>query len=191
LSLSSFRFEKRHRPLVVDYIILKEIEKAVAKKTAETPRVEINKVVETKDESAPKPQRAPAKAESQDQLKQEAKKADNVREALAERLKKETKLKSTRDYISYYSLLRERVRRRLKENYRNYAKEGDVYLTFGLSADGTLLTLNIDDARSSADIVLRDMALKSLKEASPFPRFPKGLTVPKMSFSVLISFRRN
>jgi TonB family protein len=153
--------------------------------------VEINKVVETKDESAPKPQRAPAKAESQDQLKQEAKKADNVREALAERLKKETKLKSTRDYISYYSLLRERVRRRLKENYRNYAKEGDVYLTFGLSADGTLLTLNIDDARSSADIVLRDMALKSLKEASPFPRFPKGLTVPKMSFSVLISFRRN
>jgi outer membrane biosynthesis protein TonB len=192
--LGLLEHQARQKPLVVDYVILKEavkkIEetKALQAKAVETPRVEIRKEAEIKKEAQAKVAKV---KEAQPAAKpREALKAQSAKDALKEASKKEARIKSTKEYVSYYNLIREKIRRRLKENYRDYPKEGDVYLTFTLSTDGTLLAHNIDAARSSPDETLQGLAALSLEEAAPFGRFPKALTVPKMSFNVLISFRK-
>jgi hypothetical protein len=190
-----FRQRDKQKTLVVNYVILKEVKKILAEKrpvevniSPETQRVEIKKEADVKMETQARPDKAKEAPPAPGARPEEGK--GRTKEALKEAVKKETRIKSTKEYVSYYSLIREKIRRRLKENYTGYAKEGDVHLTFTLSSDGTLLTRGVETARSTDDKALVDIALQSLRESSPFARFPKALTVPRMSFSVLISFRK-
>ena len=90
-------------------------------------------------------------------------------------------------YIGYYQIVREKIRR---SAYQNYARTetGEVYLSFIISGDGSLKEVRLVEEKSSSIPYLREMALRSIKEASPFPVFSKELDYPQLSFNVVISF---
>lgn len=117
-------------------------------------------------------------------------KAAQQKEISDELAVKQARIKSTKDYISYYQLIREKIRRSLKSRYRSYYGEGDVCLIFSLSSDGSLISSAADPCASTRDGTLVDTAIRSLKDAAPFARFPKALTLPQMSFTVTVSFKK-
>src|SRR3989338_2926719 len=90
-------------------------------------------------------------------------------------------------YLNYYQIVRTRIKERA---YANYSKSdaGEVYLTFVLLSDGSLKQIQLVEDRSSKNPYLRDISLKSIKEAAPFPSFPADLNYPELSFNVAISF---
>jgi len=90
-------------------------------------------------------------------------------------------------YISYYQIVREKIRRAAYQNYSR-VEVGEVYLSFVISSDGSLREIRLVEEKSSPSHYLREIALKSIKEASPFPNFPKELDYPQLSFNVVISF---
>jgi len=98
----------------------------------------------------------------------------------------ETKIKNP-TYLNYYQTVRETIRR---SAFRNFTKmySGEVYLTFTILSTGILEKINLIEDKCKADDYLKQIALKSLKESSPFPSFPEGLKYPELSFNVIISF---
>ncbi|MFH1888880.1 MAG: energy transducer TonB [Candidatus Omnitrophota bacterium] len=90
-------------------------------------------------------------------------------------------------YISYYQIVREKIRRAAYQNYTR-TETGEVYLSFLISQDGSLKTIKFIEEKSSPSSYLNQTALKSIKDASPFPSFPKELDYPQLSFNVVISF---
>jgi hypothetical protein len=92
-------------------------------------------------------------------------------------------------YVSYYELLREKIKQKLNNNCNGYYKPGDVSVLFTLRSNGSLAKFDIDRAASIKDEGLIDIVSLSLKQASPFPPFPKELSFPEISFSVTISFK--
>ncbi len=90
-------------------------------------------------------------------------------------------------YISYYQMVREKIRRGAYQNYSR-VEVGEVYLSFVILSDGSLKETRLIEEKSSPSIYLREIALRSIKEASPFPNFPKDLDYPHLSFNVIISF---
>jgi outer membrane biosynthesis protein TonB len=91
-------------------------------------------------------------------------------------------------YTGYYELIREKIRHAA---YQNYAQTdvGDVYIAFVVGSDGELKDVHYIEDRSAPSYYLKEIALRSIKEASPFPRFPQGLDYPQLSFNVIISFQ--
>lgn len=90
-------------------------------------------------------------------------------------------------YISYYQIVREKIRRAAYQNYTR-TEVGEVYLSFIISSDGYLKEVRPREDRSSPNPYLTEIALRSIKDASPFPGFPKELDYPQLSFNVVISF---
>ncbi|MFH0913159.1 MAG: TonB family protein [Candidatus Omnitrophota bacterium] len=90
-------------------------------------------------------------------------------------------------YISYYQIVREKIRRAAYQNYSR-TEVGEVYLSFVISQDGSLKEMRLAQEKSSSSPYLKEIALQSVKEASPFPNFPKELDYPQLSFNVVISF---
>ncbi|HTZ11558.1 MAG TPA: energy transducer TonB, partial [Candidatus Margulisiibacteriota bacterium] len=90
-------------------------------------------------------------------------------------------------YISYYQIVREKIRRSAYQNYTS-SETGETYLSFVVSNDGYLKDVRLSEEKSSPSLYLREIALRSIREASPFPAFPKELDYPKLSFNVVISF---
>ncbi len=94
----------------------------------------------------------------------------------------------TPEYRSYYQIVREKIRRLAYYNYKKLER-GEVFLTFALTAKGDLLDVSINEQRSSPSSYLRDIALKSIQEAMPYPEFPEKLKKnSKLTFNVIISF---
>ena len=94
---------------------------------------------------------------------------------------------SSPSYIGYFQLTREKVRRILYQRY-SYTEEGEIYLSFIVASDGMIRDVRVDEERSSASPYLREIAIASVREASPFPPFPKDLEYPELSFNVVVSF---
>lgn len=94
-------------------------------------------------------------------------------------------------YANYYSLVRGRIKQRAYFNYSTQSDyyAGEVYLTFILTSDGQLKDLQILEERTMAGQYLRTIGLKSIKEAVPYPPFPKELRYPELTFNVVISFQ--
>ncbi|RJP28831.1 MAG: hypothetical protein C4533_03305 [Candidatus Omnitrophota bacterium] len=90
-------------------------------------------------------------------------------------------------YISYYQIVRERIKRAAYQNY-NGQETGETQITFIIDADGTLRDARLIQEKSSASQYLKKITLDSIDEASPFPPFPKELDYPQLSFNVVISF---
>lgn len=94
----------------------------------------------------------------------------------------------TPEYRSYYQIIREKIRRYAYLNYRKL-EQGEVYLTFTLSSDGTVDTVAVNEEKSSGDAYLQTIAFDSVQEAAPYPPFPEKLKGhPKLSFNVIIAF---
>lgn len=90
-------------------------------------------------------------------------------------------------YISYYQIVREKIRRCAYRSY-NRNETGQVYISFIISSDGYLKEVRLFEEKSSSNRYLKEIALRSVKDASPFPVFPEELDYPQLSFNVVISF---
>lgn len=92
-------------------------------------------------------------------------------------------------YLDYNDRLRAKIQARAYSYIDDPAfQNGDVYLTFVLQSDGQLKQIKIIDSKTHANEYLRSVGLRSIKESSPFPGFPKDLSYPELSFNVIISF---
>jgi len=90
-------------------------------------------------------------------------------------------------YISYYQIVREKIRRCAYRNY-TYNETGEVYLSFIISSEGALKDVRLVEEKSARNPYLQDIALRSVKEAAPFSDFPKDLDYLQLSFNIIISF---
>ena len=90
-------------------------------------------------------------------------------------------------YISYYQIVREKIRRTAYQNYTR-TEIGEVYLSFIITSTGAIKGVRIVEERSSFSPYLREVTLRSINDASPFPIFPKALDYPELSFNVVVSF---
>lgn len=90
-------------------------------------------------------------------------------------------------YLSYYQAIREKIKRVAYQLYTRQDK-GEAYLSFLVSSDGKLKGIRLIEEKSSDNQYLRDISVRSIQNASPFPAFPKDLPYPELSFNVIISF---
>jgi TonB family protein len=91
-------------------------------------------------------------------------------------------------YISYSQITREKIKRCA---YQYYASQdiGEVRLSFVISSSGNLTDAKIAEEKSTPNAYLKEIAVKSINCASPFPKFSKELDYPELSFTVIISFQ--
>ena len=90
-------------------------------------------------------------------------------------------------YITYYQIVREKIRRSAYQNYTQNIT-GEVYVSFIISNDGYIRGVRLVEEKTTANDYLENIALRSVKDASPFPNFPKELDYPQLSFNIIISF---
>ena len=92
-------------------------------------------------------------------------------------------------FLNYFGQVKQRVRRAVEKGYtRERPGRGDVTLMFVLKADGAVVKVFPVDENSSADEPMKDFAVRCVKECSPFPHFPKGLGMERISFNISILF---
>lgn len=91
-------------------------------------------------------------------------------------------------YVDYYQSIRGRIREFVIDNYPRFVAYGEVCLRFALLSNGKLKELTVVGERSSPNSLLQKIAKKSVRQASPFSAFPKGLNQTELSFNVIISF---
>ena len=96
-------------------------------------------------------------------------------------------------YISYYRAVREKIKQLADAHYskNKNLREGEVFLSFIVASSGELLQLSVVEEKSIDDNRLRDIALRSIQDASPFPRFPEGMNQYQIAFNVIIAFELN
>jgi TonB family protein len=90
-------------------------------------------------------------------------------------------------YISYYQTVREKIKRAAYQNYTGN-EIGEVTVSFVISSEGYLKDLRIIPEKSHSSQYLKEITLKSIRDASPFPNFPKELDFPQLSFNLAITF---
>ncbi|MGD0335797.1 MAG: hypothetical protein ABSB18_01670 [Candidatus Omnitrophota bacterium] len=90
-------------------------------------------------------------------------------------------------YISYYQIVREKIKRAAYQNYTG-SETGEIIISFSISQDGYVKGMHLVENKTFS-AYLRQIALNSIKEAAPFPKFPKGLLdYPQLTFNVAITF---
>lgn len=101
---------------------------------------------------------------------------------------------SNPQFITYNEGMRDTIRLNIKRKIYSYVNHpdfetGEVYLTFVLNSNGILKRVKIIDDKTFANSYLREIALRSVRESSPFPKFPEGFDYPEFTFNLLISFQ--
>jgi len=186
---------RRHlENLKITYYKIKEMpekKKIIGKR----PESIIKKLPKIKKEEILEPPKAAA--EKTKKTKSETRRVTVAKKAKEKRF--ETVIKEEQDdakkatYISYYRTVREKIRQRADRNYpRNRSLgEGEVFLSFVVTSSGELLQIRVIDKASVNDALLRNIAIDSVRDASPFPPFPKGMSQYQITFNVIISFEVN
>lgn len=95
---------------------------------------------------------------------------------------------NTPSYTTYYQVVRERIRERAYANYTRLSS-GEVYLTFIIRQNGVLTELQILADKTTANDFLKQVGMRSVQEAAPFPPFPQDLNFPELTFNIAISFQ--
>ncbi len=91
-------------------------------------------------------------------------------------------------YAAYNEMVRDRIKQRVYANY-DQMDSGSVYLTFLVDAQGVLKVAKIIAEKTNASKHLQEIALRSLKEASPFPSFLKGMNLAEYPFNIEIQYQ--
>lgn len=91
-------------------------------------------------------------------------------------------------YLNYYQTIRKKIRRLVVQNYPRFIACGEVCLYFVLLSNGELKEIKIVEERSCQNQLLKEIAKRSIQQASPFSAFPKDLNQAHLSFNVIISF---
>jgi hypothetical protein len=68
-------------------------------------------------------------------------------------------------------------------------ERGSVYLTFLLDQNGELKAAQIIPEKTDASPHLQEIAIRSLREASPFPAFLKGMNLSEYPFNIEIQYQ--
>jgi len=88
---------------------------------------------------------------------------------------------------TYYKYIRHRVLKTARENYPRSGISGDVYIAFSLDSTGNLV--GTPKILAAADSSLKALAIKSVKDAAPFPAFPESISEPVETFNIVISYK--
>jgi hypothetical protein len=91
-------------------------------------------------------------------------------------------------YAAYNEMVRDRIKEKVYENY-DKMERGTVYLTFLLDEHGVLKEAKIIPEKTDATQHLQEIAMRSLKEASPFPPFLKGMSLSEYPFNIEIQYQ--
>lgn len=91
-------------------------------------------------------------------------------------------------FLDYYRAIREKIKVSAHRHKPAFFNPGEVYVFFVLDKQGELRRLKVIDSKSSPDSALRDAAIISVEDASPFPLFPQGINREQISFNIIISF---
>ncbi|MCM8765359.1 MAG: energy transducer TonB [Candidatus Omnitrophica bacterium] len=91
-------------------------------------------------------------------------------------------------FLDYYRAIREKIKISAQRNKPLFFKAGEICIFFILDSKGNLRRLKIIEAKSSHDPLLREIALRSVEEASPFPPFPQELKREQIAFNIIIAF---
>jgi hypothetical protein len=91
-------------------------------------------------------------------------------------------------YAAYNEMVRDRIKERVYANY-DRMERGTVYLTFLLDEHGVLKDAQIIPEKTNASDHLQEIAMRSLKEASPFPPFLKGMNLSEYPFNIEIQYQ--
>ena len=92
-------------------------------------------------------------------------------------------------FLNYFGLVKQRVRRSVEKKYSGEpVGRGDVSLMFVLKSDGAVVNVFVVEKDSSADELMKDFAIRCVKDCSPFPHFPKELGMERISFNLSILF---
>ena len=91
-------------------------------------------------------------------------------------------------YAAYNEMVRELIKQKVYQNYDKMEK-GSVYLTFLLDEHGVLKAAKIISEKTDASDHLQEIAIRSLREASPFPPFLKGMNLTEYPFNIEIQYQ--
>ena len=94
-------------------------------------------------------------------------------------------------YMQYQNMIRSKIHI-VADRYADTLdlENGEVYVSFILTADGMLRESKILNYRSSADEKQKELSLRFIREANPFPSFPKEYhDFPELPFNITISFQ--
>ena len=91
-------------------------------------------------------------------------------------------------YAAYSQMVRERIKKKVYQNF-SQMESGIVYLTFVVGANGVIKDSQIIDQKTVATQKLMEVSLRSLKDAGPFPPFPKGMNLPDYTFNIEIQYQ--
>jgi hypothetical protein len=91
-------------------------------------------------------------------------------------------------YAAYNEMVRDRIKEKVYANY-DRMEAGSVYLTFLVDEHGELKAAQIIPEKTNASEHLQAIALRSLKEASPFPPFLKGMNLSEYPFNIEIQYQ--
>ena len=170
------------KPIVVDYLVAKDLPRIDARKARPRSMAQETKKTDTSRDVAMKT------TSDKPEAKRAARKISPGSSRITQ--KAEARIRGTKDYISYYELIREKIRACLKAHYNTHQKEGRVQLSFTLKADGSLVLVEADEPNSTDNETLLDIAVRSVREAAPFAPFPKAISLPRMSFDLLVTFKK-
>ena len=178
----------------ISYYKIKEMpEKQTIAKKAEPIVKKLPKV--TKEDILKPPPRAAAKKvrKAEQEPRQMTALKDAKEKTFARVVEEEQDDAKKATYISYYRAVREKIREWADRNYPKNKKlaEGEVFLSFIVTSSGELLQVMVVDEKSVASRFLRNIAINSIRDASPFPSFPKGIGHYQITFNVIISFELN
>lgn len=94
-------------------------------------------------------------------------------------------------YVNYYERIREKIRKEAYANFK-FNLSGRIILSFIVNNRGQLIVINLDEKNSSHSGILQRIAERSIKNSSPFPKFPKELKKFKtLTFNLSIHFKSN
>lgn len=91
-------------------------------------------------------------------------------------------------YAAYNEMVRDRIKEKVYENY-DKMERGTVYLTFLLDEHGVLKAAKIIPEKTDASEHLQEIAMRSLRDASPFPPFLKGMNLSEYPFNIEIQYQ--
>lgn len=193
LQLPHLKVLSREKPLPrleVTYLKVQEIKPQRTSSKVRPPKASRQRIV-TKDTSMQV--KLVNKKNSSAAIKEEPKKKLLEKSAPVEQVEKieippELPKEDEELYINYYQSVRGRIREFVINNYPRFVAYGEICLHFTLLSTGKLRELTIVGERSSPNNLLQKIAKKSVRQASPFNAFPKGLNQDELSFSVIISF---
>ncbi|MFA4992215.1 MAG: TonB family protein [Candidatus Omnitrophota bacterium] len=177
--------------LRITYYKLKDPPK---KLVGQKPRYVSAKLPEIKKEEISKPQQAAKALEKAPEKSIQPKASAQVKEVKEKRFEsivsEEADKAKKAAYISYYRAVREKIRQCADNNYPQSGNlgEGEVFLSFVVASNGELLQVRVVDERSVNNNPLKNIAINSVRDASPFAAFPPGMNQYQITFNVIISF---